>query len=206
MILQDGKRLLDQDFFNCGFRREDQGLLNQEALDEMLFYEYDGYREFAFHDCSLSLLKISISWAVSERMARLPRECRSSIEERIHNLNLLELLHDGYVLACFPVVRMTQGDESEDDSGYDSDYEAFEVRDTNNQTARSLYQVLQLIAFHELKESSILIELAMWKSRFDGTTSNPRVDCRVAVPDPAKSLIMEYCGFAGFLEPVIEGT
>ena len=66
--------------------------------------------------------------------------------------------------------------------------------------------MLQLIAFHELKESSILLELAMWKSGIDGATSVPRADCRVAIPDPAKSLIMEYGGFAGFLEPVIEGA
>ena len=30
----------------------------------------------------------------------------------------------------------------------------FEVQDTNNETARSMYQVLQLIAFHELKGSA----------------------------------------------------
>ena len=67
-------------------------------------------------------------------------------------------------------------------------------------------QILSLIAFHELKESSILLELAVWKSRVDWATSVPRADCRVEIPDPAKSLIMEYCGFAGFLEPAIEGA
>ena len=65
--------------------------------------------------------------------------------------------------------------------------------------------MLQLIAFHELKEASILIELALWKTRIEGTVDS-RVDCRVPIPDPVKSLIMEYCGFAGFLEPVIEGA
>ena len=79
-----------------------------------------------------------------------------------------------------------------------------DVEDTNNQTAESLHQVLRLISFHELKESSILIELAMWKSRLD--EGRARTDCRVSVPDPAKWLIMEYCGFAEFLEPAIEGT
>ena len=63
-----------------------------------------------------------------------------------------------------------------------------------------------LIVFHELKESSIVIELAMCKSRIDGTTPVRREDCRVAIPDPAKKLVMEYCGFMGFLEPVIEGA
>ena len=89
---------------------------------------------------------------------------------------------------------MPLGDESDDE--FDDD--TYEVRDTNNETARSLYQVLQLIAFHELKESSILIELALWKSIIDKGGDR---EYRVAVPGPAKSLIMEYCGFAGFLRP-----
>ena len=139
-------------------------------------------------------------------MASLPRACRLSVEERIHNSSRLELQQDGNVLASFPVVSRAPGDVSEDDSEDEADDVTYEVRDTNNETARSLYQVLQLIAFHELKESSILLELAIWKSKIDRATSVPRADCRVAIPDPAKSLIMEYCGFAGFLEPVIEGA
>ena len=113
-------------------------------------------------------------------------------------MNPLKLQQDGNILVCFPVVRGAPDDEAHNAT--------FEVRDTNHETARSLYQVLQIIAFHELKESSILLELAMWKSKIDGVTSVPRADCRVAVPDPAKTLIMEYCGFAGFLEPAIEGA
>ena len=98
-------------------------------------------------------------------------------------------------MACFHDV---SGDVADDDKVV--------VQDTDLKTARSLYRVLQLIAFHELKESSILVELAMWKSRIDETTFFSRADCRVAVPDPVKSLIMAYCGFAGFLEPAIEGA
>ena len=78
-----------------------------------------------------------------------------------------------------------------------------DVEDTNNQTAESLHEVLRLISFHELKESSILIELAMWKSRLELNLA--RADCRILVPDPAKIQIMEYCGFTDFLEPAIEG-
>ena len=170
-------------------------------------FEYDGdVREFAFCDCPLTTVKISISWAVPERMARLPRQCALSVEERIHNLRLLELQQDGNVLACFPVVRRARGDQSEVASEDETEDVTFEVRDTNHETARSLYQLLQLIAFHELKESSIVIELAMWKARIGELTSVRRADCRVAVPDPAKSLIMEYCGFVDYLEPVIEGA
>ncbi|EJK67177.1 hypothetical protein THAOC_11823 [Thalassiosira oceanica] len=78
------------------------------------------------------------------------------------------------------------------------------VEDTNDETAESLHQVLKLISFHELEESSILIELTMWKSRL--VEERARADCRTSVPDPAKRLIMEYCGFTGFLEPAIEGA
>ncbi|EJK44409.1 hypothetical protein THAOC_37051, partial [Thalassiosira oceanica] len=78
------------------------------------------------------------------------------------------------------------------------------VEDTNDETAGSLHLALRLISFHELKESSIVIELAMWKSSM--VEDRARADCRITVPDPAKSLIMDYCGFAGFLEPAIEGA
>ena len=207
LILLCGERLLNQDFLACGIFSEEQGLLNQGALDEILFNENKIFT-FEDEDCPLVSVKISISWAVSERMARLTHECRVSVEERIRNLPRLDLLLDGKVLACFPVVSR----ESEDGAEDDSDDEAyifevkFDVQDTNLETARSLHRVLQLIAFHELNESSILIELAMWKSRIGGAAFDWRADCRVPIPDPVKSLIMEYCGFSGFLESAIEGA
>ncbi|EJK63106.1 hypothetical protein THAOC_16257 [Thalassiosira oceanica] len=71
-------------------------------------------------------------------------------------------------------------------------------------TAESLHQVLRLISYRELKESSILIELAVWKSKL--VADRARADCRISIPDPAKRLIMEYCGFTGFLEPAIESN
>ena len=154
----------------------------------------------AFSDCPLSRVKVSISWAVSERMARLSTECRFSVEERISNLPRLELNRDGNVLACFPY----SSDESDDEAEHTEDSDIFDVQDTNNETASSIFKVLQLIAYHELKESSILIELAMWKSRID--RDQARADRRVTLPGPAKSLIMEYCGFMGFLRPAMEGT
>ena len=119
----------------------------------------------------------------------------------------MEFRQDDNVLVCFPVVSRALDDEAEDDSYTDAEDEvAFYVQDTNLETTRSLSWVLQTIAYYELKESSILVELAMWKSRIDEAASVPRADFRVAIPDPAKSLIMEYCGFAGFLQPAIEGT
>ncbi|EJK61032.1 hypothetical protein THAOC_18535, partial [Thalassiosira oceanica] len=197
VILLNGERFLNQEFVARGVR-EEQGLLDQGALDGILF---DENRNFAFSNCPLmTAVKISISFAVSERMTRLPHERRVSVLERIRNLLRIELLQDGNVLACFPVVNRVHNDEA----GDYSDDEAEGVQDTNIETARSLHQVLQMIAFHELKESSIVIELAMWKSRIDGDRA--RADCRVPIPDPAKSLIMEYCGFAGFLTPAIEGA
>jgi len=184
VIFLSGKRLLNQEFFTRGIFSEDQGLLNQEAIKEMLF---DNDNRFAFHGCPFTIVKISISWALSERMARLPKECMRSVEERIHNLHHLELLQDGDVLACFPVVRTANAHDG-----------AYQVQDTNLETSRSLYRELQFIAFYELKETSILIELAFWKSIIDKGGDRA---CPVAIPGPAKSLLMEYCGFAGFLRP-----
>ena len=118
-----------------------------------------------------------------------------SLIVRIHDLPCLELMQDGNVFACFPVVSSVL--EAEDDYGFD-------VQNTNLETSRSLHQVLRWIAYHELKESSILIELAMWKSRINGTMFVSRQNCRVPIPGPVKHLIMEYCGFVGFLDPTID--
>ncbi|EJK68064.1 hypothetical protein THAOC_10800 [Thalassiosira oceanica] len=192
VILLGGERLLNQGFLDRGLLGGERAL-NKNKLHEMIGNGRAPRVEFllrtnAFHRCPLIALKISIPRALSERMQRLPRECRLSIEQRVHDLRRLQLTHYGNILACFPLPRGSSGC----------------VEDTNDETAESLYQVLRLISFHELKESSILIELAMWKSRLDEDLS--RADCRTSIPDPAKSLIMDYCGFTGFLEPAIEDT
>ena len=192
VILLGGKRLLNQDFFARGFSGEEQGLLNQGSLEKILF---DEYHHFAFRGCPLRAVKISISLALSERMARLTPERRFSVEERIRGLPCLEFTQDGNIVACFPVVRRVSAENG-------SDVE--DIQDTKNETVKNVYNVLQLIAFHELKGSSIMIELAMWKSRIN--EDRERADCRVAIPGPAKSLIMEYCGYAGFLRPAMEGS
>ena len=198
VILLGGKRLLNHEFLARRLTN-DVGLLRPAMIGILI----DGG---TFHDCPLlTRVKISISWAVSERMERLTPECRVFVEERIINLSRLQLLQDGNVVACFPLVSRESNDEADDDSGTE-DGAMFDIQDTNNETARSVHQVLQLISFHELKESSILIELAMWKSRVRGETVKSRGDCRVAIPGPAKSLIMEYCGFTGFLRPAMEGA
>ena len=205
VTLMGGERLLSHDFIARGMFSEEQGLLDQGKLTEFLFNE-DGDGDFAFHGCPLITVKISISWLLSERMARLPQKCRLSVLERIRDLRRLGLMQDGTVLACFPVVNKASDAETEDDSDNEDfivDEVKYNVQDPDLETARSLYRVLQLVAFHELKESSILVELAMWKLRMD--EGRARADCRVTIPGPAKSLIMEYCGFAGFLKPSFEG-
>ena len=138
-------------------------------------------------------MKISIFGAVSERISRLLPDCRVSVEERIRNLHRLELTQDGTFLACFSVA---SNDETEDDP---------DIQDIDLETAQSMYKILQLISIHELRESSILIELAMWKSsRINDDRA--RADYRVPMPDPAKSLIMDYYGFAGLLTSTNEGA
>ena len=180
VILLGGERLLNQEFFARGFSDEEWGLLNQGGLHTII-------GEFSFARCQeLRTVKISPSWALSERMKRLPPKCRVSVVERIRGLHRLELTQDGSVFACFPF----------------EDW--FGIQDTNNKTARSVYKVLQLIAFHELKESSILIEL-VWKSRIDEDRERAD-DSRVTLPCPPKSLIIEYCGYAGLLRPAMEGA
>ena len=200
VIFLGDERLLNQEFLTPAIYRQDLELLNKEALDEILFDDDLDDLDFPFHDCpSLTDVKISISSALSERLARLSPECRVSVEGQIRNLPRLERMPDGNTVACFPLVT------KKSDNGVQ-----YEVEDTNLETMRSLYQMLQLIAFHELKESSILIELAMWKSKIDANIGEamlvPGTESRASIPDPVKSAIMEYCGFAGFLKPAIEGS
>jgi len=196
VILLGRERDLDQEFLARGVFREEQGLLNQG--------EPNGVLNFLFSRCPLTTVKIPIFGAVSERMSRLLPHCRVSVEERIRNLHRLELTQDGTFLACFPAVSVASNDDIEDDLNT-----AFDFQDTDLETletAQSLYKVLQLIAFHELRESSILIELAMWKSlRIDDDQARADYQ-RVPIPDPAKTLIIAYCGFAGFLARANEGA
>ena len=196
VILLGGDILLNQGFLDRGISSE-EGVLNHQRLSEMFG---NSMHSFAFFECPLTTIKISVPGTLTERMGRLPQECRLSVERRIRDLHHLELTEEGNVLACFPVVSRATDAEVVDVENV----RAVDVQDTNNQTAESLHQVLRLVSFHEFKESSILIELAMWKSRLN--EDRARADCRVSVPDPAKGLIMEYCGFTVFLEPAIEGT
>ncbi|EJK63892.1 hypothetical protein THAOC_15429 [Thalassiosira oceanica] len=177
VIFLGGERLLNQGFLDRGLF-SGKGVLNWIGLNEMIC------SRLTFARCPLTALKIFVSGTLFGRMVRLPKECRLSVEGRIRSMRRLELTQDGYILACFPFVVVN-------------------FQDADNQTAESLHQVLRLISFHELKESSILVELALWKSRL--VVGRARADCRTSVPDPAKRLIMEYCGFTGFLEPAIEG-
>ncbi|EJK57677.1 hypothetical protein THAOC_22254 [Thalassiosira oceanica] len=189
-----GKRLLDKEFFSRSVLNEDLGqLLNIELLDVLSVFE----DKSAIRGCPLTTVKISVSWALSERMARLSPMHRLSLGERICDLPDVELMKDGEILACFPV---EHGAAAADDDEID------ELDFAEVDTTRSLYKILQWIAFHELKESSILIELAVWKSRIDGTACLSREDCRAPIPDTAKSSIMDYCGFTGFLKPSIDGA
>ena len=108
MILLGGEWLLDQEFISRGVFSEEQGILNHEMLSILI----DGS---TFRHCPLARVKISISWAVSERMARLPPEGRVSVKTRILNLPRLELRQDGNVLACFPLVSRESDDDAEED-------------------------------------------------------------------------------------------
>ena len=188
VILLGGEMRINRGFLDRGLS-SGEGALNRKSLNEMIG------SGSAFLNCPLTAIKIP---ALSQRMARLPQGCRLSVEERVRDMRRLEVTQDGTILASFPVVgRSWSGIMMRDVTDMD-------IGDTDNQTAESLHEVLRLISFHELKESSIPIELAMWKSRIK--EDRARADCRISVPDPAKTLIMEYCGFTDFLEPAIEGA
>ncbi|EJK72469.1 hypothetical protein THAOC_05998 [Thalassiosira oceanica] len=169
VILLGGKRLLNQGFFDRGLLGGER-VLNKNELNAMIgngsaLRDDCQLATSAFVRCPLTTLKISFPRALSERMERLPRECRLSIEQRLHDLRRVELTQDGNILACFPLIRLP--------SNWNS------VEDANDETAESIHQVLRLIAFHELKESSILIELAMWKSSLvEDRARSPRFGSR----------------------------
>ena len=70
VILLGGQRLLNQEFLARRLSDE-EGILRHEMIGDLI----DGS---TFHDCPLlTKVKIPISWAVSERMARLTPECNA---------------------------------------------------------------------------------------------------------------------------------
>ncbi|EJK54213.1 hypothetical protein THAOC_26215 [Thalassiosira oceanica] len=121
VILLGGDILLNHGFLDRGLS-SDAGALNKERLNELI-----GSSPSAFLDCPLTTLKITIPRALSERVARLPQECRLSIEGRIRDLHRVELAQDDTILACFSIIRRSPG--------------GMDVEDTDNQTAQSLHQI-----------------------------------------------------------------
>ena len=93
VIFLVGERLLNKTFLDRRLSGE-EGILNRRKINEM-----NG--RHAFYDCPLAAVKISISWALCERMARLLPECSVSVVERIRRLPRLEHIQDGRVFACF---------------------------------------------------------------------------------------------------------
>ena len=91
-------------FWHCGNLSEvtflgGKGLLKQEFIDRLLFDDEGGTLNEWLHGLivliihgdlfaycqKLRTFKISLSWALSARMARLTRECRLSVEKKIRN-------------------------------------------------------------------------------------------------------------------------
>ena len=93
VIFLVGERLLNKTFLDRRLSGE-EGILNRRKINEM-----NG--RHAFYDCPLAAVKISISWALCERMARLLPECSVSVVERIRRLPRLEHIQDGRVFACW---------------------------------------------------------------------------------------------------------
>jgi len=82
--------------------------------------------------------------------------------------------------------------------------------DTSVEVKKDLNKVVRLIEYYEMKESTTLFELALWKARMDWAEiiycsqkrcllwlSNPanRVAYRVEVPDLVKTVILQYVGY-----------
>lgn len=89
---------------------------------------------------------------------------------------------------------------------FDNIYEV----DTSVEVKKELNKVVRLIEYYEMKESTTLFELALWKARMDWAEiiycsqkrcllwlSNPanRVAYRVEVPDLVKTVILQYVGW-----------
>ena len=65
-----------------------------------------------------------------------------------------------------------------------------------NSLEESLNKIVDLLVFHEVKESTTLFELALWKSKIDqtekGTNPVDRAACRTEVPRRVKNTILQY--------------
>ena len=59
----------------------------------------------------------------------------------------------------------------------------------------SLDKIVDLIVYYEMKEATIIVELALWKAKIDQTDENNPADrdvCRIEVPGPVKDAILQY--------------
>jgi len=53
-------------------------------------------------------------------------------------------------------------------------------------------KICNLIQYYEVKEATMLVEMAMWKSKIEQASGLDRDACRVDMPEPAKDLILKY--------------
>ena len=64
-----------------------------------------------------------------------------------------------------------------------------------NRVRESLDKIIGLISYYELKESTSMFELALWKFKLDQVDEAnpiPRKKCRMDVPGPVKDIILQY--------------
>lgn len=57
---------------------------------------------------------------------------------------------------------------------------------------RKLYQITNLIRYYEIKNTTVLFELAWWKAKIDQSKDVNRWACRMEVPGPVKDIILQY--------------
>jgi hypothetical protein len=64
-----------------------------------------------------------------------------------------------------------------------------------NTIKQSLEKIISWISLYEMKEATVLLELALWKAKIDqvdDTDPTNRDACRIEVPGPVKNTILQY--------------
>ena len=103
-------------------------------------------------------------------------ECRAVIENKVNAIPGMAMTEDKISISCATI-------------------------QTWNTSKGPLIDILGLISYHELREATTIVELALWKVNINEMKGvNGVVNrklCRVEVPGPAKDAVLQFLSYNG---------
>jgi len=124
----------------------------------------------AFHNCSSRLcFKIP---SISTRLEAIIQAGQVEIVDRINGLTGVERISGELLISA----------------------EAMQAGANWCAIKASIDRIVELISYHEIKEATTIVELALWKVKIDQAEENltNRDACRIDIPGPVKDCILQY--------------